>query len=131
MNYKTPIQSTIDAQNFIVALHKAGKLFHFDDSPETIVDHDRAPIFAESEISNIKARVNELFTYLADPFEWAIALVNFPEFFDLSLPDIESHIDVIWTMRVPDGDHARNLDEDTQNELDALELARKYVSKTV
>jgi len=52
------------------------------------------------------------------------AMANYPEFFDLDLSDIESHIDVIWAMRVPDGDNARNLDEDTQNELDALEMAR-------
>jgi hypothetical protein len=129
MNYKTPIKSAIDAQNFIVALHKADKLFHFDDSPENIVARDGAPLFADADIADVKSRVMELFEYI-DPFEWAIALINYPTFFELGLADIESHVDVIWAMRVPDGDDARNLDEDTQNELDALELARKYITQT-
>jgi hypothetical protein len=123
MNYKTPIKSAIDAQNFIVSLHKADKLFHFDDSAENILDRNGNPLFAAADIPDVKSRVMELFGYL-DPFEWAIALTSYPTFFDLDLADIESHIDVIWAMRVPDGDNARNLDEDTQNELDALELAR-------
>ena len=70
MNYKTPIRSRADAQNFIVALHCAGKLFHFDDSPESLA------IFDASEISDIQARVGELFIYLDDPFELAVALTN-------------------------------------------------------
>ena len=123
MNYKTPIKSAIDAQNFIVLLHKADKLFHFDDSPENILDRNGDPLFAAADIPDVKSRIMELFEYI-DPFEWALALINYPTFFELDLADIESHIDVIWQMRVPDGDNARNLDSDTQNELDALEMAR-------
>ena len=124
MNYETPIKSAIDAQNFIVALHKADKLFHFDDSPENILDRNGNPLFAAADIPDVKSRVMELFGYL-DPFEWALALINYPTFFDMDVAEIESHIDVIWQMRVPNGDDARNLDEDTQNELEALEFALK------
>ena len=75
MDYSKPIQSASDAKQFIIALHAAGKLFHFDDSPEAVIDaRTGARTFTDSEAAALIQRVPELFKYLADPFELAVAL---------------------------------------------------------
>lgn len=75
MDYSKPITSSAEAAVFILALHDAGKLFHFDDSPETVIDaRTGARTFTDSEAAALIQRVPELFEYLADPFELAVAL---------------------------------------------------------
>lgn len=70
---ETPITNKTKAGTFIRRLHECGLLFHFDDSPETIVEGlgDRRT-FTDAECPHVRARVIELFTHLKDPF--AIAL---------------------------------------------------------
>jgi hypothetical protein len=53
---------------FIHKLAVEDKLFHFDDKVEYLIDNP----FSEDEIPLIKARVDELFDLLDDPFEHAI-----------------------------------------------------------
>lgn len=48
---------------------------------------------------------------------------SFPEFMTMSKEELEARIDVIWQMRIPDGDSARNVDPDIYAELQALEFA--------
>lgn len=52
------------------------------------------------------------------------ALNRYPEFFDMDDAELADRIDVLWQMRIPDDDSARNVDADIWNELSALELAR-------
>lgn len=78
-SYMTRAISTVDeAKAFIAALEADGKLFHFDDSPETIVDClTGLPTFTAEECEYIDRRVSELFSVPGlDPFEVALALVG-------------------------------------------------------
>ena len=72
-----PINSQDDAENFIWALDDAGLLFHFDDSPEEIVyfnDGVQHRTFTDEEVPHVKARVEELFMHLEDPFAIVLEL---------------------------------------------------------
>lgn len=67
---RTAITNAAEAEAFIRALHALDLLFHFDDNPDDI------PCFEADEVPHVRARVNELFKHLADPFELAIDLTN-------------------------------------------------------
>jgi|LakMenEpi03Aug12_release.lakeMendotaPanAssembly.Ray.scaffolds.fasta_scaffold1210017_1 hypothetical protein len=72
-----PINSQDDAENFILALDDAGFLFHFDDSPDEIVyvkDGIQCRTFTDEEVPYVKARIEELFMHLEDPFAVALEL---------------------------------------------------------
>jgi hypothetical protein len=73
-----PIKSTGDALKFILALEAADKLFHFDDSPDTIVEAGSgARTFAEAECEPISDRVEELFSLGDfDPFGVCVSLMR-------------------------------------------------------
>ena len=70
MNHTTPITSAAEAEAYIRELYTNGLLFHFDDPLEDI------GIFTAEEIPSINKRIDELFEYLADPFDLAVDLVN-------------------------------------------------------
>jgi len=73
-----PIKSTGDALKFILALDEAGKLFHFDDSPDTIVEaRTGARTFTEAECGPIGDRVDEMFSLGDfDPFGVCVSLMR-------------------------------------------------------
>ena len=74
MNLHKPITTKAEAVRFVVDLHEADKLFHFEDDPAEIINaHTGKPLFKPDEIDLISQRVAELFT-LIDPFEIAITL---------------------------------------------------------
>lgn len=72
-----PLKTREEAEEFVRALHAAGLLFHFDDSPETIIDaRTDARVFTDAEAARVRLRVAELFALLGDPFALAVALTN-------------------------------------------------------
>lgn len=75
-----PIRTADEATAFIKALDADGKLFHFEDSPDSIVDGpSRNPIFTPEECAVLNERVAEMFSIDGFcPFEAALALD--PEF---------------------------------------------------
>lgn len=56
--------------------HLAGKLFHFDDSPEEIINiGSGARTFSAYECQHVRARVEEMFSLEGfDPFALAVEL---------------------------------------------------------
>ena len=72
-----PVASEADARVFIEALHDDGKLYHFDNSPETVVCcASGAPTFTAEECVALRLRVAELFVLPGfDPFEFALELL--------------------------------------------------------
>jgi hypothetical protein len=76
MNLHKPITTRAEAVRFVVDLHEADKLFHFEDEPSDIVNaRTGEPLFKPEEIEPLRQRVAELFT-LIDPFEIAITLTG-------------------------------------------------------
>jgi hypothetical protein len=73
---QAPIASEQEAVAFIHALHEEGRLFHFDDSPETIINvSSGASIFTAAEVPFVRQRVREMRVIEGfDPFDVAIAL---------------------------------------------------------
>lgn len=65
------------AEDFIRALHADGRLFHFDDSPETIVNlNTGSHIFTHAECESVRARVGEMRDLAGfDPFDLAVELI--------------------------------------------------------
>lgn len=63
------IKGRDEAIRFIAALVAAGLDFHFDDSPETIINgRTGQPLFMPSEYNVVRTRIAELFKFLRDPF---------------------------------------------------------------
>ena len=76
MNLHKPITTKAEAVRFVVDLHEADRLFHFDDDPAEIINaHTGKPLFKPDDIEPLRQRVAELFT-LIDPFEVAINLTG-------------------------------------------------------
>ncbi len=125
MNYEKPITSADAAENFILALHKENLLFHFEDDPSDILDKTGKRVFADADIPNLKKRVQELFEHLSDPFDIAVALNAYPDFFRMDRKELANRLDVIWQVMIPNSDHARNVPQDLQDEAKALEIALK------
>lgn len=77
MYMRAPIVSREGAEMFIRALYADGLLFHFDDSPETIINvHSGAPIFTPTQCDLVRARVAEMFAVPGfDPFDLAVELI--------------------------------------------------------
>ena len=76
MNLHKPITTKAEAVRFVVDLHEADKLFHFDDEPSEVINaHTGEPLFKPDDIEPLRQRVAELFT-LIDPFEIAINLTG-------------------------------------------------------
>lgn len=76
MDFTKPIRSAQDAEAFIRQLHEEDLLFHFDDSPDTIINASGERVFTDAECEPLGDRVDELFQFLADPFELACELTN-------------------------------------------------------
>lgn len=76
--FQVAIKSRKDAHAFLLQLHKDGNLFHLDDSPETIVDSNRnnIPLFTAAECVLLRQRVQEVFAFDTDPFEYCVDLIN-------------------------------------------------------
>lgn len=76
MNLHKPITTKAEAVRFVVDLHEADKLFHFDDEPAEVINaHTGEPLFKPEEIEPLRQRISELFM-LIDPFEVAIILTG-------------------------------------------------------
>lgn len=75
---QTVILDADGARAYIDALHKAGKLYHFDDSPESIYEiGSGARTFTDEEAEAVAARTWELFDIPGFcPFEYALTLIE-------------------------------------------------------
>lgn len=77
MNYTDPITNEAEAQGFLFQLHQAGDLFHPDDNPADIIRTATGePVFTATEAEHIAERMEEVFEHLADPYEYALSLIN-------------------------------------------------------
>lgn len=74
---RTTISTREAAEDFIRALHADGRLFHFDDSPETIVNLSTGSlIFTPAECECVRERVGEMRDLAGfDPFDLAVELI--------------------------------------------------------
>lgn len=73
-----PITDAKTADAFIDALHADDKLFHFDDSPETIEHYPtHRRTFTAAECKVVRLRVAEMFAIDGyDPFKHAVELCS-------------------------------------------------------
>lgn len=70
LDLKRPITTATEGEVFIRALIAAGKDFHFDDNPATIINgHTGKRLWLDSEFEDVSKRVEELFHIFNDPFE--------------------------------------------------------------
>lgn len=73
MNYATPIKTIDQAKAFIQGLHNSGKMFHFEDSPESIINGETGgELFTLSECRKIRTRVRELYSFQWGEFDCPI-----------------------------------------------------------
>jgi len=64
----TPLTTIVEAQAFIHDLMVNGKLFHFEDDPDTIINGlTGRMLFTEEEADLVRLRVKELYS-----FEWGV-----------------------------------------------------------
>lgn len=76
-HFREPISSKAGAESFLRRLHEEGRLFHLDDDPTTIVNiRVGTRTFTDEEARLLKARVNELFLNLGDPFVYCVELMG-------------------------------------------------------
>lgn len=76
VDYSTPINSPADAEGFLFQLHQAGKLFHPDDNPATVIRSTGEPLFTPTEAALVAQRMDEVFEQLDDPSDYALTLTN-------------------------------------------------------
>lgn len=68
--FRQPLQTIEQATAFIRWLCENGIDFHFDDSPETVINHHTGErLFADEDCRPVRDRVNDLFRILPDPFD--------------------------------------------------------------
>ena len=61
MNLHKPITTKAEAVRFVVDLHEADRLFHFEDEPSDIINaHTGEPLFKPEEIEPLRQRITEL-----------------------------------------------------------------------
>lgn len=73
MNLSTPIRTIDQAKVWIKELHDADLMFHFEDSPESIINGDTGEaLFSLSDCKKIRARVRELYSFPWGDFECPI-----------------------------------------------------------
>lgn len=69
MNFSTPIDTIEAAKAFIEELHATDLMFHFEDSPENIINIGTGErTFTDSQASQLRLRVAELYS-----FDWSVA----------------------------------------------------------
>lgn len=68
MNFSTPITTIDAAKTFIESLHAADMMFHFEDSPETIISGATGDmLFTGEEAEQVTERVAELYA-----LDWSV-----------------------------------------------------------
>lgn len=72
MNFNKPITSENDAEQFFYDLFNENLLFHPEDDPATIINHDKKHIFSRNECILINQRIKEIYQYMDDPCEFII-----------------------------------------------------------
>lgn len=73
MNYATRIRTIDQAKDFIAELNASGKMFHFEDSPESIISGSTGEaLFSLSDCKKIRARVRELYSFRWGEFDCPI-----------------------------------------------------------
>lgn len=93
IKFTTPLATSQDAQAFIKHLETTGKLYHFDDGAEDIIEHPSGEAtFTPEEVPHVNARAEECFKLLGDPFEF-FPRVDLPE--DVpSVPEATSAVEL-------------------------------------
>jgi hypothetical protein len=71
---RRPITSEADAQSFFKELQREGKLFHPEDSPETVVDRHGNALFNSAEVNLLRQRIDEVYAVMADPCNYILTM---------------------------------------------------------
>lgn len=77
--FNQKIKSHDKAKKFIKRMVDDDLLFHFDDDPRDIItkyNEEYEQLFSENQCKHLDRRVNELFRYLGDPFEYVCELLE-------------------------------------------------------
>lgn len=75
--YNTPLTTAVQAKAFIRMLDSIGSLFHFDDSPESVINVVTGErLFDDLKAPLVAKRVEEMFGFSFDPFSVAVDLTN-------------------------------------------------------
>lgn len=63
-DFTTPLRTIAEAKTWIESLVGADMMFHFEDSPETIIaGRTGEPLFTRAEAKQVRARVAELYSF--------------------------------------------------------------------
>ena len=85
MNFSTPITTIEEAKAFIENLNAADMLFHFEDSPETIISGKTGvELFTAEECPMVRVRVGELYD-----LDWSVSGHECPIGYALEVMDRE------------------------------------------
>ena len=71
---KQPITSEADAQSFFKELQREGKLFHPEDSPDSVVDRHGNALFNLEEVILLRQRIDEVYAVMADPCDYILTM---------------------------------------------------------
>ena len=72
-NFTKPINSMQEAKDFLTFLHDSDQLFHLDEDPRDIIKNATGlRLFNEEQCTNLEARLEEVFEYLDNPFEYIL-----------------------------------------------------------
>jgi hypothetical protein len=76
-NFKEEIGSAQEAKAFLTFLNDSDQLFHLDEDPRDIIKNATGlRLFNEEQCTNLEARLEEVFKYLDNPFEYIIEYFN-------------------------------------------------------
>jgi len=76
--YDVELNSWQDCVMFLHDLYMEGKLFHPDDDPSQIIDRDHKQLFTRVECRHLRLRMDEVFTYIDDPYGVCLDIMNEP-----------------------------------------------------
>lgn len=58
---KSPITTRAEGEAFLQSLQQDGHLFHLEDDPAGIIDGDGNPLFTDEQVTNLRARIDDLY----------------------------------------------------------------------
>lgn len=71
---KQPITSEADARGFFKELQREGKLFHPEDSPDSVVDRHGNALFSPQEVILLRQRMDEVYAVMDDPCDYILTM---------------------------------------------------------
>jgi hypothetical protein len=73
--YTTPICTEADAEGFFFQLHQLGRLFHPEDNPAEVVNHNDW-LFTPEQAQHLRDRLDEVYAVMDDPCAYCLTLTN-------------------------------------------------------